>query len=343
MYGLPTSHSPLTTGFRSIVLSTNPNHKQDVPLTKPILLSARLSLFLPFSKPPPPRKDSTPTPESPVPSHKPIQLEDPVSYLRAFTPLTITSVETLVPSSGSDKPLLQRHDITLSSPHDLLKVELHLSVSTSNQTVDSLDLVSISPWADRELGNWARKVITTGDISSVGWACGRYWDVASIRARCWNRCCAKLPNLLGTILSEEDVATGGVLRGNRPSSKRKGRKRKVAIAEADDSGSNSDRDSDDESLSEPRISRSSLFEHLGRQSLLFTRSGVSLLISWSIDFDWTGEAESHVSAAASFPQCWRDADERASLRKIGDVFDRLVGERGVFEAVKGVVALLFEA
>ena len=329
-------------GFRSIVLTTNPNHEQTGAPAQSTPLSTRLSHFLPFSKPPAPRKDPRPPPELPVPSHKPIQLEDPLPHLRAFTPLTVTSIDTLVPSSGSDEPLLQHHDVTLSSPHELLKVELHLSINSSDQTVNSLDLVSISPWAEDELGRWAGKQAATGDIASVGWACGRYWDVASIRARCWSRCCTTFPNLLSTILSKDDVKTAGDGRGKAPFSGQTGGKRKGEVAEEEDDGSSEERESDDELPSETRVLRSSLLVHLGRQSLLFTQSGVSLLVSWSISFDWTGEAESHVSATACFPQSWRDADERASLSKIGDVFDRLVGERGVFEAVRVVVALLFE-
>ena len=280
----------------------------------------------------------------PVPSHKPIQLEDPLPYLRAFTPLTVTSIETLVPSSGSDEPLLPRHAITLSSPHELLKVELHLDVNTSNQAVDSFALTSVSPWAELELGTWARKTATTGDIASVGWACGRYWDVASVRARCWNRCSTVFPNLLGTLQVEEAVQTADVRRKTGSSAKQaRDGKRIEDPVEEDEEGNNSERESDGDFPSEPRIPRSSLLQHLGRQSLLFTQSGVSLLISWSIGFDWTGETESHVSATASFPRRWREADERASLGKIGVVFDRLVAERGVFEAVRVVVALFFEA
>jgi len=329
-------------GFRSIVLTTNPNHEQTAAPVQSAPLSTRLAHFLPFSKPPAPRKNPRPTTELPVLSHKPIQLEDPLPHLRAFTPLTVTSVDTLVPSSNSDEPLLQHHDITLRSPHELLKMELHLSVNSSDQTVNSLDLVSISPWAEVELGRWAGKQAASGDIASVGWACGRYWDVASIRARCWSRCCTVFPYLLSTIFSKDDVKIAADRRGKAPFSRQRGAKRKGEVAEEDDNGSSEERESDDELQLETRVLRSSLLVHLGRQSLLLTQSGVSLLISWSISFDWTGEAESHVSATASFPQSWRDADERASLSKIEDVFDRLVGERGVFEAVRAVVALLFQ-
>lgn len=37
-----------------------------------------------------------------------------------------------------------------------------------------------------------------------------------------------------------------------------------------------------------------------------------------------------------------DADEMRSLAKVGDVFRNLVKERGVFEAVKCVVGLVFQ-
>jgi hypothetical protein len=38
----------------------------------------------------------------------------------------------------------------------------------------------------------------------------------------------------------------------------------------------------------------------------------------------------------------KDADDRGSLRKVGEVFTALVKDRGVFEAVRCVVGLVFQ-
>ena len=89
------------------------------------------------------------------------------------------------------------------------------------------------------------------------------------------------------------------------------------------------------------VFRSDVVANIGNQSLLFTRSGVYLLILWRIDFDWIGEVESDISAITSFPTTWENADERGSLRKVGEAFDRLLRQRGILEAIRIMVHLIF--
>lgn len=91
------------------------------------------------------------------------------------------------------------------------------------------------------------------------------------------------------------------------------------------------------------LQRKDLFRQLGRSVLVFESQEVVLRISWYIRFDWTGEAESVVSAAAAFPSAWQEADERRSLKRIAETFDRLVRDRGVFGGIKVMVGLLFES
>lgn len=89
------------------------------------------------------------------------------------------------------------------------------------------------------------------------------------------------------------------------------------------------------------LSRSDLGLYLPLSSLTLSLSEISLHITWRITFDWLGDVESHVSAQASFPLAWKSADERGSLGNVGEVFDRLVRKRGIREAVRIVVGVIF--
>lgn len=89
---------------------------------------------------------------------------------------------------------------------------------------------------------------------------------------------------------------------------------------------------------------------------------MELVISWDITVGVGGETESCVAADVRLPvnctflfspsfffcplanllMVGTDADEMRSLAKVGDVFRGLVKERGVFEATKCVVGLVFQ-
>ena len=316
-------------------MSDNPMHKPLPPSKKPIPVSSRLAQFLPFFKLPTPPQKPRPISTAPLPSHHPIQLKDPLPHLLVFTPFTITSKDLLVSSSINDGPVLRNQDITLTSPDDLLNIELHLSVATMLDAVNILSVSNVSPWAEAELGTKIRQQAKTGDISSLGWACGRYWDVASIRARCWRRC----QEQYGHLLYKNGRAKKGAdaLMSNRES-----QLRQSTTGKANDLNSSGYSQTAESALPSLSISKSVIStQNLGRQSLFFFQTGVSLLVTWTIDFDWTGEAESHVSACAAFPKSWRNVDERASLDQVPALFSRLVRERGVYAAVRITLALLF--
>ena len=298
------------------------------PAPKPISISTRLANLLPFSRRPPPPSPKSVTSKSAPPRHQPIRLEEPLPYLQAFTPLEISSIDTLITSSTIDEPYLQQQQITLTSPEHLLRVELQLTVDATIEAVHSLSLVAISPWADSELGTWIRKQAPKGDISSIGWACGRFWEVASIRATCWKRCQEKYSHLLPNAeIQSGDLEHVGKVRSDGTR----------ARTESPNAGIEA------ESISglTSATGRNVLLAHMGSQSLLFTRAGVSLLIVWHICFDWTGEVENHVSASGVFPASWRKADKRASLGRVGELFEKLVQDRGVSPSVEVVVRLLF--
>ena len=335
--------------LRSVLVSENPTHRPRTPPPKPIPISTRLSQFLPFSKPTPPSPPKPSVPEKPAPSHHPIELEDPLPHLRHFTPLTIACEDTIIPSFATQEPLLQQREITLTSPFCLLMVKLSLITSPNSEAVESLSLTDVSPWADYELGSWIRKQLPSGDINSIGFATSRYWEVASIRSRCWQSCEDEFGDLLESKTSNR--STNHLSTKNLTDAKRRNRRHKPShspplpnITPNTPPASDSSLGDLEDELTSPISSRPSLHKHLSQTTLVLTDSSdggdVSLLITWQIGFDWTGEVESYLSATTSFPAAWECIDERGSLGKVGEAFDMLVQERGVRKAVGAVVGLL---
>ncbi|MCJ1405759.1 hypothetical protein MMC11_008989 [Xylographa trunciseda] len=318
----------------SIITSSNPTRRPLLMHKKRVSISSLVAQFMPFQKLLAPRKQSSSISSVPVPSHHPLRLQNPLPYLRAFTPLVIKSTKSLIPSSDRTQPWLQHHDITLTSPKNLLCVELNLSINAAEESVDSLALTSVSPWARCELGGWFNNQASIGDLPIIGWACGKYWEVALLRARCWERCHQQFSALIPAALElHESLSSAGIDRTDLKS--------KISSAE-DDKDDNNHAEDADNSQPSSGVSDFDIRSQLGQQYMLFSASSISFLVTWRINLDWTGEAESCVSACASFPRAWQKADERASLGNIGEVFNRLLHDRGVFEAIRVIVALLYE-
>ena len=317
--------------YSEIITSTNPSHKPLPPPPKPPSISTRLSFLLPFYRPPRPPPPVSHISTEISPFHDPIKLEGPLPYLQAFTPLHISSVDRLTIPPAADAPLLQQQDISLRSSDELLHVGLRLLVNTVTETVDSLSLTQTSSWAESELGDWIRKQTLTGNITSIGWACGRYWEASSFRAECFDKCYQKYSKLL----------QGQRLHGGE---ERDANNKVQSCATTSDAGNTSPQDEPnppppDESLQS--VPRRTIALLLGRQSLLFTRGGVSLLFIWQMTFDWAGEVEGQVSVATEFPASWEKADQRGSLDRVPELFEKLVTERGVLESLDVIVGLLF--
>ncbi|KAI9881304.1 MAG: hypothetical protein M1830_005591 [Pleopsidium flavum] len=336
------------TASRLISIFACENAEFPKPPPKPPPLSQLLSAFLPFSKHPPPRLPTPPhsiPPDTPFPSHRPIDLEDPLPYLQVFTPLKFRSSTTILPVTDGTNDLLEKHDISIISPRHLLTAKLCMTVNSSTHMVTNLVIQSLSSWAELELGSWIRERAKGDnaagqDISGICWAIGRYWELCEKRAICWARCHEDYPEFLGEKSTPEKSATTA----NALPTKKTTKQRKPDSAPPSDHPPPHSNPHNTE-LSTP-VPRYTLLQHLPRLTLLFhhpTNSATpSLLIKWHITFDWTGEAQSHISATAAFPASWNDADERGSLAKVGGLFEGLVERVGVLGAVRGVVGLLFE-
>jgi hypothetical protein len=166
-----------------------------------------------------------------------------------------------------------------------------------------LQLTHISPWARREIGPWLDARIADHDITALGYGLGRYYDIAIRRASCWAECHAAFPALVAD--GKENTVPRLLQKQDISASQRQIR------------------------------------YYLDRDSVVLRDRNAILRVRWVIGFDWTGEVESRLDARARFPEVWHEVDERRGLGKVPTVFDRLVRERGVFEAVEIMSGVVF--
>ncbi|PQE27233.1 hypothetical protein CJF32_00000215 [Rutstroemia sp. NJR-2017a WRK4] len=291
------------------------------PESKPPPISAlkATSLFLPFSS----RRKALQTPlpplEKPLPSHLPVQLDDPLPYLQAFSPLTYKSTITLLPQSSpestedtSPPPTLQHHQISASHPSGLFAARLSMIVDTASLSISSLAIDRLDPNAEFELGPFVHGCATARkDIGTVCWAMARWTEVAVKRARFW----CDVEGELGTRERRKEVL--GRFRGRK-------RKRKI-----------------DEEEEAKGYKRRDLLTHMGRTGMDIRGEGnIGVRVEWKIGLDWLGDVESCVDVDLDVPGGWYEMDERNSLRKIKDMFAQLVKDKGPLVAVKTVVGLV---
>ena len=299
-------------------------------------ITDRLSRFLPFSKRPVPLVPPQLPILSPSPL-KPLDLPNPVPYLNLFSPLSFTCTPARILPCSVSEPLLRCQSVTLASAHYILIVKLEVTTEVSTQNITELTIRETSSFAEPELGSWIRARAAERDLTGIAWAVGRYWDKAVIRARCWTICEKNFGQLLpfaggnstrNLAHSEKDARSAG----------KKALQRREHIHR---DFRNNVSDLEGPSDSEEPISKAQLHFHIGRQSIIFTRRNLSLLVTWRISFDWIGEAQSELSASVRYPESWTQIDEMGSLQHMGRVFDILLKSKGVSQAIRTLVELLF--
>ena len=160
--------------------------------TKSSSLTRRLARFLPFSITPPP---TVPRPPSPKDTHINQGLDWDLSQTAAAS-FTITTSNALLLPPTVDNELLQRQDIALSTSQRLLTSDLQLTANTITQQISHLDVRAISSWAEPELGSWLRQSMEKMELTNLGRAFGRYWEVAKLRGKCWISCKQDYENLV---------------------------------------------------------------------------------------------------------------------------------------------------
>lgn len=203
--------------------------------------------------------------EQAISSHKPVELTDPLPYLEMFTSLKISSKTSLTQGKPSREGLQHKHIVDMSGPQRLLRTQVSITIDAVKHEINNLQILELSIWAERELGTFIRKQATENGFGNIGWAVDSYWNIATKRARHWQKCEQAFAHLL-------------IGHGNK------------------------DVENERQQLAKSqKMSRKELHRYLGRDMLLLQDNHVLLKLTWKIDFDWTGEAESAISAETAFP------------------------------------------
>jgi hypothetical protein len=273
------------------------------PPSKPTSIFKSIASFLPFARRQRPPKAAPPK-DTPIPSHLPVPLEEQLPHLQLFTPLNLSSTITILPTkppTSTTTPftntILQNHSITLSAASGLFSARMNMIVDTSRLSVSSLSITTLDPSAEAELGRWARerasgKGILGRDVSAICWAMARWFEIATKRAKFW---CGVERDLSSDVGRRKSTAR---LKALGKKKKRAGTRPSEDLAEG---GHEEDGAIDGEGTKTTKWTRKQLLPQMRRTSLVLTGEGVELRIEWNIVFDWTGEAESIISASAKIP------------------------------------------
>lgn len=269
-------------------------------------VSSLLCSFLPFSAFTIPHTRSK-APGKPIPSHRPIELVDPLPYLEMFTSLQFSTRLGLSREkiSSSSRRVHQKHIIDIVSPQKLLTAQISVIIDTLANEVLDMHILALSPWAERELGTYLRQRAQENDLGNACWAIESYWNIVHKRAQHWHRCESTFGHLLPGRTGEDRENTPVQAKANT------------------------------------KVSRRNLNRHLGRDSITLQDRHVLLKLDWRIGFDWTGDAESQVAVEPAFPRAWTEDDYGKTFGKVPETFASLLQSRGAFEATRVLVALLF--
>ena len=328
------------------------------PKPKPESIFKSIELFLPFTSRRKRLATALPALENPIPSHLPIVLDDPLPYLQVFSPLTYTSNITLLPPESlssealieeTEQPILQRHLIKASHPSGLFSARLSMIVDSSLLSITSLDIEALPSNSEKELGTFMRErsnldAVFGRDIGVICWAMGRWVEVSILRARFW-------------CTVEEEFGTPEARSKSLQRKVQKRKRRSLLVVNEDDE--EHDGGVDDET-SKQKWTMRHLLPNMGRTAMELSNKEVELRFEWRISFDWTGEVESSVAASARLPKSCKflsfirrqtlliqitgkKQDDRKSLPRIPQFFDRLVKEKGPLNAVRTVIGLLMPA
>lgn len=230
-----------------------------------------------------------------IKSHHPVPMtaEEELPFLQLFSPFNVSAQLAMLPSEGDDRR--QQHTINLTSRHvpGLFHARIEAVTDPVKLRVLSLKVPALDPAARAELEPFVEKVCSgkcnrsmQANCGIITWAMGEWLRVAEHRARFWSQ----LQREFGS--KESLAATSRDARARRH-----GRGR-----------------DDEEDPGDSPLKTSDLFSLIGKQSLdvdvpVGEESGhrISARLSWKIEFDWTGEAQSKVSALTSLPgKCKRN-------------------------------------
>ena len=284
-----------------MILRATASNSTSEPKPKPESIFKSIDLFLPFTS----RRERLRTPlpalDKPLPSHLPVALDDPLPYLQVFSPLVYTSTISLLPqeplspasSIQEEQSVLQLHSIKASHPSGLFSARLSMTVDSSLLSITSLDIEALPLNAEKELGIFMRErssmdAALNKSIGVICWAMGRWVEVSVSRARFW-----------ATVDQDFKTSEARAKSLQRKVRKRR-RRRSIVLGEDDLTDHNGNDDADDDT--KRKWTTRQLLPHMGRTAMEISNDEVELRFEWRIGFDWTGEAESAISASARLPK-----------------------------------------
>lgn len=302
-----------------LLRSTAPEKQEKKP--EPLSLLKATNLFLPFSGRRKARQTVLRSVEKPLPSNLPITLNDPLPHLQLFSHLTYTSNITLLPpepissnetTTQTPTSTLQHHQISASHYSGLFSARLSMVVDTSSLTISSLNVDTLDPSAEHELGPFVRRRASDDgplgkDIGTVCWAMGRWTEVSVARAKFW--CDA-----------EREFGTAEARSKSIEKQGKKKRKRKAI----EDAGEN-----DEESEETRKWTRRELFRQMGRTSMEIGGDEVKIRVGWRIGFDWIGDVESSMDV---------DLDLPSSCKYPLQIFCPSMRETHIFKGINKTIA-----
>jgi hypothetical protein len=135
------------------------------------------------------------------------------------------------------------------------------------------------------------------DVSVICWAMGRWMEASGLRARFW---C-----LVEEEFGSEEKRKRSAERWKESTRRKRKRRSGTVVEDGEEAAPLGERDETGnvgEGSKSGKWTRRQLFPHMGRTAMDIVGEGVDLRLEWRVGFDWTGEAESHISASARMPK-----------------------------------------
>lgn len=238
-------------------------------------------------------------------SHHPVSMtaKEELAFLQLFTPFKATSTLTTLPRATKREPLRQLYTIHLQSRHcpGLFSASLDVTIDAMKLNILSLDVTGLEPAAKAELGPFIEKICADDsnrsmqrNVGIAAWSMAEWARVAERRGRFWAQ------------LHRETESKDIMLESSRTTRARRAKRGRDGQAKVAEEATEA-------------VTRRDLLRFMGDQSFDINvpaadGSGApsSLRLSWKIDFDWSGEAQSRIAVMIGVPGKCKSTTGRAS-------------------------------
>lgn len=225
-----------------------------------------------------------------IKSHHPVVMtsEEELPYLQLFSPFEITT--TIAAERTAGQPFRQRRLINIRSRESppLFHSRIEMTVNPMSLEILELDVPAMDPAAKQELDPFVEKICSgrcnrsmQRNVGVLSWAMGEWHRIALQRAEGWARLEKELADKNAFFDAAAKLRTG-----------------KRRLQEIDGP----------ESTSAAPLKNADIIRFMGQQAFEIAidqdgdpSSAAHIRLEWVIGFDWTGEAESKISALFGIP------------------------------------------